>query len=315
MNVGTLVCSTIIAGMCVMGGMAESSTPLIANDGTSVGAVRVWNTAERLYVECVPATLWYMRAMKAHAAATLEGIPQKNGNPQQGKFAASIDSDPWRAEFSLGSAKPGDTLCIAAHVSAQCDGGYLPGNTSADITNLPVTVSYLHWYDMYFDGVFPGGYITVAVTGEFLSVRFTAEWSCELVDTHVYASKTPPGALAMDQLPYNHAFSEVSSPYEDTFLIPLADLGAAVGDSVYVAAGANMALPAFTNPDGSVEYCYGTGWANADATGTNGMAYGAVVPDVGGGGEYIPPGQAGIWAGDKDFPGKNPATYFTYTIE
>jgi hypothetical protein len=67
------------------------ATDLIAGGGnsasaTDVGDVLVWNDGDTLYVQYVVTAPWCLTETHLHVAISLEGIPQKNGNPPPGKF-------------------------------------------------------------------------------------------------------------------------------------------------------------------------------------------------------------------------------------
>jgi hypothetical protein len=71
-------------------------TPLIADGGEppgiNVGAVVVWNDPDNLYIQFVILDPdWVLVETHMHVALTVEGIPQKNGNPQPGHFDYSSE--------------------------------------------------------------------------------------------------------------------------------------------------------------------------------------------------------------------------------
>ncbi|MGB6371195.1 MAG: hypothetical protein WBF68_09250 [Atribacterota bacterium] len=100
-------------------------TDLIAGGGNpksaiDVGDVLVWNDEDNLYVKYVITEGgWCLTETHLHVATTLEGIPQKNGNPPPGKFEYSTEHDPWPTEYiyevDLGAWTSETLLYIAAH--------------------------------------------------------------------------------------------------------------------------------------------------------------------------------------------------------
>lgn len=95
-------------------------TNLIAGQYDDVGDVKVWNDDTNLYVQYVT-TNWKMTETHLHVATSLDGIPQKNGNPPPGQFDYKMDHDPPVAEYTYIiplSWDPCTELYIAAHAVA-----------------------------------------------------------------------------------------------------------------------------------------------------------------------------------------------------
>jgi hypothetical protein len=67
-------------------------TDLIAGQHTDAGDVLVWNDTNNLYVRYVTEGGWCITEMHLDVAASLEDIPQKNGNPIPGHFEYSKSS-------------------------------------------------------------------------------------------------------------------------------------------------------------------------------------------------------------------------------
>lgn len=62
-------------------------TDLLAGQYIDVGEVQIWNDADNLYVKYIVDVVdWCLTETHVHVATSLEGIPQKNGNPIPGKF-------------------------------------------------------------------------------------------------------------------------------------------------------------------------------------------------------------------------------------
>ena len=102
------------------------ATDLIADGGsaetaTDVGDVLVWNDAEYLYVKYVVTDPWCLVETHLQVATSLEGIPQKNGNPPPGKFDNNVEHL-CLADYTyaiLLAWEAGTDLVIAAHAEIQ----------------------------------------------------------------------------------------------------------------------------------------------------------------------------------------------------
>jgi hypothetical protein len=68
--------------------------PLYAGQSIPVGEVQVWNDEVNLYIKyIVNLTDWCLQETHVAVATSLEGIPQKNGNPIPGQFPYSGEHD------------------------------------------------------------------------------------------------------------------------------------------------------------------------------------------------------------------------------
>ncbi len=89
-----------------------------------VGSVYVCNNAEHLYVGLAVNEPWKLAETHLHVATTLDGIPQKNGNPIPGRFAygrtypGCAPRDTYEVTRD-GSWTPGTQLVIALHAAIQ----------------------------------------------------------------------------------------------------------------------------------------------------------------------------------------------------
>ncbi|WP_455392597.1 vWA domain-containing protein [[Eubacterium] cellulosolvens] len=108
-------------------------TDLIAGGGNpksaiDVGEVIAWNDEDYLYIKYETTGDWYMTETHLHVAAdSIEGIPQKNGNPIPGKFDYNDEHDPAVQEYEYKipwTWDAGTTLYIAAHAAVQKLIGY-----------------------------------------------------------------------------------------------------------------------------------------------------------------------------------------------
>ena len=119
------------------------------------------------------------------------------------------------------------------------------------------------------------GTLTVEVVGTDLVVTYaiTAPWV--LGETHLYVGELVPKKSAPGRFPYGP-----DDAVDGVYIIPLADLGAVAGDTLVIAAQAEV-----TNPD-------------------------EIDPDT----EL--PREESVWAdGDKIRPNKNWAMYFEFVVE
>lgn len=95
---------------------------LVAGQYIDAGTVTVANDADNLYVTFSTIGEWQLEETHVHVAATVEEIPQKNGNPQPGKFDykrtytldPAVTTDTYVIPYS---ATAGDSLVVAAHAS------------------------------------------------------------------------------------------------------------------------------------------------------------------------------------------------------
>jgi hypothetical protein len=92
---------------------------LYAGQHYLVGSVKVWNDADYLYVQyLVNDKKWRITETHLHVADSLEGIPQKNGNPPPGKFDYKGEHDcvtKVTYKIPLDCWDCNDILYIAAH--------------------------------------------------------------------------------------------------------------------------------------------------------------------------------------------------------
>jgi hypothetical protein len=108
---------------------APYSTDLIADGGSEesamdIGDVLVWNDADNLYVKyLVTDDDWCLIETHLQVAASLDGIPQRNGNPPPGKFDYSMEHD-CVMEYIYTIPLDWDTgtgILIAAHAEIQTE--------------------------------------------------------------------------------------------------------------------------------------------------------------------------------------------------
>ena len=91
---------------------------LMAGQNIKIGDVSVWNDADHLYVKYETTDGWYLIESHVHFATSLDGIPQRIGNPIPGSFDYAMEHDPevleYTYEMDLNGLEPG-TVYIATH--------------------------------------------------------------------------------------------------------------------------------------------------------------------------------------------------------
>ena len=99
-----------------------TTVDLIAGQHIPVGAVTVCNDKDNLYVTYSTTDGWCMTETHLHVAEDWREIPQKNGNPIPGKFDHKEDHDPCVTEYTYTIPlvwASGTPLFIAAHAAMQ----------------------------------------------------------------------------------------------------------------------------------------------------------------------------------------------------
>lgn len=109
----TLVLSAVV--------FASQSVDLLAGQDVYVGSVSIWNDSDWLYVKYETVDGWSLKETHLHVATSLDGIPQKRGNPPPGQFDYQNDYDPSVTEDTYEIDLDGITgeLFIAAHAVVQ----------------------------------------------------------------------------------------------------------------------------------------------------------------------------------------------------
>ncbi|MBN1179030.1 MAG: hypothetical protein JXD18_07450 [Anaerolineae bacterium] len=92
-------------------------TDLLAGQTIDAGDVRIWNDGANLFVEYVTDGGWCLTETHLQVATTLEGIPQRNGNPVPGQFDYRMEHACISAyTYQIPISWPvGTQLYIAAH--------------------------------------------------------------------------------------------------------------------------------------------------------------------------------------------------------
>ena len=120
--IGLLVASLLIAMPAMAHACdAPQTTDLLAGKTLDVGDVKVCNDGTNLYVTFTTTGIYKMRETHLDVETALTAVPQKNGNPIPGKFAYTTTHVPPVSTFTytipLGTWATGTSLYIAAHAS------------------------------------------------------------------------------------------------------------------------------------------------------------------------------------------------------
>lgn len=98
-----------------------TTVTLYAGQTIDAGTVTIWNDSTDLYVKFSTTGGWVMNETHVHVAATVDGIPQRNGNPIPGQFAYKTVHDPAVTEYTykiaLDEFVGGQSIVVAAHAS------------------------------------------------------------------------------------------------------------------------------------------------------------------------------------------------------
>ena len=105
------------------------------------------------------------------------------------------------------------------------------------------------------------GNVTVALESGNLTVDFATIDGWELQETHLYVGTEAPVKSAPGRFPYSHEGLPAGS-YADSYSIPLSELGVQAGDTVYIAAHAELVKFIGLDEEGNPIYAEETGWAD-----------------------------------------------------
>jgi hypothetical protein len=305
-----------------------------------VGDLEVWNDGVNLYVRYVLSdTSWGITQTHLHIAIADDGdgIPQKKGNPIPGHFDYQMNHDPSVTEetyvIPLGDWTPGTVLDIAAHAV-----GCQPGTTIVE-NSLPaqVMLSVVHPGMMfggpsYFDVTISGGTQLDGMHDGWCvdAERGIDDGTSHIADVYSSYESLPdidpplvdyPENLDLMNWVLNQGYVGQSSPSGGTYtysdvqraiwelIDDNPDAGTGLGDWSQARVDEIVAA-AIANGEGFVPGC-------GDV-----MAI-ILLPKVGD--VYVQPLLivipvpcpvcGTIWAEGLDFPGKNWAMYFTYTVQ
>jgi hypothetical protein len=150
MKKGSIVLLSLILAVCLIVPALTSVVatdikeyPLYAGQSTKVGKIQVTNDSTNIKVKFIVDNPWVIAdAPRVAVADTVDGIPQKNGNPIPGKFAYSGKD----VSIPLGSWTKGKELIIAAHANVKKITGYNPPSLTDFANALPsqakMSISY-----------------------------------------------------------------------------------------------------------------------------------------------------------------------------
>jgi hypothetical protein len=321
-------------------------TDLIAGQYTDVGDVLVWNDEENLYVKyLISEPNLCLDETHLQVATSLAGIPQtKNGNPIPGQFAYQNDHDLCIDEYTysipLNNWEPGTSLYLAAHAVV----GGIEGLDDFEAV-LPeiVTVNNLN-----FPPSPPTSYVGVILSGGTILDGTYNGWCLDVeqwfaeppYQAQVYSSyETLPSAL-LDAIDHTENLDLVNWIVNQNYVGQTSPggFGEYTSDDVQCAIWRLLDDPPLLAPDGSlrcesqsdrVDEILAAAYANGEGfvPGCNEYLLVLLAPTFSWCSDYckqiigIPVPipcedfDETAWGSGTDFPGKNWATYFNYTIE
>lgn len=268
-------------------------TDLIAGQHYDVGDVSVWNDGDYLYVKYETTGSWSLMLTHLHVATSLSGIPQKNGNPPPGQFDYQMNHAPSTNEYTYAidlDWTPSTQLYIAAHADV-CgfDGDPMPAE------GLLATVPLYAYRDMEIVGT-----VQVVLDGDNLVVTFETVGGWKMLESYLYIGLVEPTTLP-DYRTFAYQHPILAEVTTDAYVVPLADVGVGCGDTIYISgmtyAKLQNAMGTWYNFCWTDEYPF-DGWTK----------YFSVEIVC----EYT---CETAWADGLDFPGRNWAMYFTYTVQ
>jgi hypothetical protein len=146
------ICVSFTLASTIFTGVAHTEadpfeTDLIAAQHYDAGEVLVWNNGDNLFVKYIADEDWQITETHLHVAESMEDIPQKNGNPIPGQFDYKEEHDPAVTEFTYeidNTWDEDDELFIAAH-AVVCEETTVGGleETEAMLPDI-VTASAVH---------------------------------------------------------------------------------------------------------------------------------------------------------------------------
>jgi hypothetical protein len=307
-------------------------------DGFLAGHVHVWNDAEYLYVKyLVNNSDFCITQTHLHVATSWTDIPQKNGNPIPGQFEYSGMHECPALDYTYQiplTWSPGQTLHIAAHAVVQTMTGYsldLIGFTQTlpDQVSIWVTRESGFGFPSYFDVTVGGGSILDGMYDSFCVDTDHGIIQKQWLTANVFSSlePLPPGLIEfpenLDLVNYiiNQSYLGMPSPSGGVYTWcdianaiwqllednPEGDCGGWSQDRVN-----EILADAFANGEGFVPGC---------------MEWIALILEPLGDWELqilfiqvqipcVPSYETDTaWAAGFDFPGRNWAMYFAYTIQ
>ena len=325
-------------------------TDLIASGGNEksamdVGDVLVWNDGDTLYVKYViTETEWCITETHLQVAMLPGDIPQKNDNPIPGKFEENDEHDCvqevlYTYDLTARGWNIDDELSIAAHAAVADIFGNIDANLDNFAANLPEQVTMSVQYP-YSGGLayFP----VTTITGDPLTGIY--EGWCVDTDNVIYQNTNYTANVysSYEELPaglvespenldlanwiINQGFvgqpsSGCSGNYtygdvQRAIWALIKDQQSTSGIGPWSQCRVDEILAAaYTNGEGFVPECGDQVAVVLEPVGGQQVITIAQVTLVGITGECIPVQYETAWGAGIDFPGKNWATYFTYTVQ
>lgn len=298
---------------------------LIAGQHIDVGDVKVWNDADYLYLKYIVDTEgWCITETHLHVAISLEDIPQtKKGNPIPGQFDYKEEHDcvtEYTYEIPL-EWDPSDELFIATHavVVQPIDGCFETVWQIGDVEEDPNSSKSLsdefagnhlgQVVDYYippndYNKNFPTAFVPTNYDDGYPYAHPDKEFFTELVNIY-YAAYLPfGGQLSWRWTAGNSGSEEYDVIWNSDILGAFADLGLPKPNEGFYAH--ELSIPSY-NGDQVISFARTDEWH---------------APGDGDGGRWDwirlekPCEQSETaWGAGFDFPGKNWATYFTYTVQ
>lgn len=283
------------------------TTDLLAGQDIDVGDVLVWNDGDYLYVKYdITDPDWCLAETHLQVATSLDGIPQKNGNPIPGQFEYKNPLgcvDGYTYEIPL-TWDPDTELYIAAHalvrgpkasmtvVSTAGDTVYGPLDTNPGLEG--------DW----------GEAKAAVLTQNLLSPPWSwpaiadATWISTALDTEQWTTATWRRFSKSFDVPGYPAGGSLTLTADNEYWAYLG--GALLGhdDNIF-----NLETLPFTPVAGTNTFDFLVqNWSGSPQGGNpNGLVYKAEI--------CYYAGQESAWDAGEAFPGKNWATYSTYTVQ
>jgi len=305
----------------VVTGHSESDpyiTDLLAGQDIDVGDVEIWNDEDNLYIKYVTTGSWELVDIHLEVSLTLDGIPQKKDNPIPGKFEYKAKGL-WTNEHIVPpiplEGNTGDDLYIAAHAkvvdtsstaiitAASQPGIDVHGPIAAyaslgDVAWGTVSSAVAAWVHPSWPNIADATWISTAYYTEDSADSW--RWFQEQIEIPGYpvsgsidVSATSDNA---EEFYFNGALigsdGEVQGPFTDNH-----EWNTIINYGIDPEKGTNTLDFIVRN--------YGV--AGTPTTNPTGLIYRAEI-------EYYDVEET-AWGDGTEFPGKNWATYITYTIQ
>jgi hypothetical protein len=288
---------------------------LLAGQYIYAGDLLVWNDGDNLYVK-YELDGWCMSETHIHVADSLDGIPQtKKGNPIPGKFDHKMEHNPCVTESTyiipLGDWEPDTELYIAAHAAMD------EVQAMTIVSNAGDTVFGPRPFRLRLNSILWGSARDAVVAFNPLSSPWDwgddtlpgARWistaeSTERPCINSWRKFTEtfevPGVPVSGML-YVNADNEFWAYLGDTFI--------GTDDQIFDGGNSSTGVEKYsfmpTAGENNLQFIV-KNWAQCSGN-PNGLVYKAEIT-------YLSEDES-AWAAGSDFPGKNWATYLTYTVQ